>query len=204
MLCCLVRLTAAIFMGCVLSLWASFFFSAPLLSQPRLSPLLLYTLSSCCFPVHTYTRLFHTHIHICRTFFTALFTVLICIGTGEKIKKTLKQAQRQKLYLNLLKEVCIRFWLVFLCRCYPWVIPWRNNSLFVWLEQRARQEERWIWLGSACDTPRHSVIIPCTWHIYGFYHCLLTRFQLCLLAWRNVYVFGKVGINKLVILESCL
>lgn len=131
MFCCLVRVVAAIFMGCVCFHCQQVFFS-PLLSHPSLSPLLLYTLRAAvvCQFVHTHTYFTHT----CHTHFIALVTVLICIGTGEKIKTTPGKAQCQKLYLNLLKELCIRFRLVFLCRCYPWVIPWRNNSLFVWQE----------------------------------------------------------------------
>ncbi len=86
---------------------------------------------------HTHTHTPIPHTQTCHTHFVALFAVLICIDTGGgKINKDnpQKSKQCQKLYLKFLKELCIRFWLVFLRRCNPWVIPWRNNSLFVWQE----------------------------------------------------------------------
>lgn len=70
------------------------------------------------FSRHTHIHLFHTHT--CHTHCIVLLAVLICIGTGEKINKgSTETAQCQKLCLKFLKELCIRFRLVFICRCNP-------------------------------------------------------------------------------------
>lgn len=112
----------------------------------------------------------------------------------------LRKAQCQYFTLKSLQELCIRFWLVLIRRCYPWLIPERNNSFFVWRGRQFRQEERWTEINPACDTPPHSAIIPSTSHTGSL--TVYTVFRLCLLAQGNVYFYGsepEVGINKLTI-----
>ena len=215
MFCCLVRLVADIFMGCVCFhcrqvCFHFFFFPFPFVITAKPEPFVALHFEQLLFSspyAHTHT---HTHRHLfthtCHTHFIASFTALVCIGSRATkwIKTTLRKAQCQYFTLNSLKELCIRFWLVLIRRCYPWLIPCRNNSFFVWRGRRVRQEERWTEINPACDTPRHSVIIPSTSHTGSL--TVYTVFWLCLLAQGNVYFYGnepEVGINKLTIWLSC-
>lgn len=64
-----------------------------------------------------------------------LFVALVFVSIGKIIsnKEKIEKTQCQTLLMWFLKALCIRFWLV-LCRCSSWVIPSRNNALFVWQE----------------------------------------------------------------------